>query len=133
MVVTTASLTIPNFDGGSYAFDFVVYVVNQSQWFVISADLPSSTTPYLTSGQVIASGTNFGAGPLNGAYLFAVAGYDAFSAGNDSTIGVFQTGGIAGPVSNASVSMTRVTIFPALALRGSIRLTQSIHPPGGST
>jgi hypothetical protein len=96
-----ASLTIPNPNGGSYAFDFVVYVVNQSQWFLIGADLPSATTPYLTSGQVIASSSNYGAGPLNGAYMFAMAGYDAFSAGNDSTIGVFQAANT-GTVSNAA-------------------------------
>jgi hypothetical protein len=96
-----ASITIPNPNGGTYAFDFVVYVVNQSQWFLIGADLPSATTPYLTSGQAIASSSNYGAGPLNGAYMFAMAGYDAFSAGNDSTIGVFQAVS-AGTVSNAT-------------------------------
>jgi hypothetical protein len=96
-----ASLTIPNPNGSSYAFDFVVYVVNQSQWFLIGADLPGAGTPYLTSGQVIASSGNYGAGPLNGAYMFAMAGYDAFSAGNDSTIGVFQTMST-GSVSNAA-------------------------------
>ena len=97
----TASLTIPNPNGGAYTFDFVVYVVDQSQWILIDADMPSALTPYIPGGLAVASSGTYGAGPLNGAYMFGMQGHDFFAAGDDSTIGVFQANR-AGTLGNVS-------------------------------
>ena len=94
-------VAIPNPNGGAYTFDFVIYMVNQSQWILVDADMPSATTPYIVSGQAIVSSGTYGAGPLNGAYMFGMQGYDFFAPGGDATIGVFQAAS-AGTVSNAS-------------------------------
>ncbi len=97
----TVALSIPTAGGGTYTFDFVTYVVNQSQWFIVASDSPNAMTPYLASGQMILSAGSYGSSAIVGSYMFGLDGYDFILVGNEATIGVFESGS-AGALSGVS-------------------------------
>jgi len=86
----TASFIVPIGGGQSFALDFVVYVVNSSELFLLTSDIPSDATPFLASGRAISAAGNYAAGSLNGSYMFGEEGFDFGNFGNDATIGVAQ-------------------------------------------
>ncbi|MGB9420278.1 MAG: hypothetical protein WBR14_05160 [Candidatus Acidiferrum sp.] len=78
---------------GQLTFDFVFYVLNGSDFILISNDLASSgsTTPLL-AGRVLASNAIDGATPLNGYYLLASQGLQASgtTVGNIAKLGTIN-------------------------------------------
>jgi len=75
----TGSYTITTPDG-PLTFDFAYYIVNGSDFYLISSDDPNTTGNFVLSGRALkASATS---APLNGFYLAAFTGID-FVNGND--------------------------------------------------
>ncbi len=59
---------------GSNILDWVIYVVNENQFFVMSADTLGSNTP-LTVGRAISTASSFTTGTFSGSYIFHITGY----------------------------------------------------------
>ncbi|HUN62232.1 MAG TPA: Ig domain-containing protein [Candidatus Sulfotelmatobacter sp.] len=74
-------------------YDFAFYVLNASDFLLISIDntQSTSTTPLL-AGRALASTTNYAAAPLNGYYLLASQGYQSLGTniGNIAQIGTLN-------------------------------------------
>lgn len=91
----TGTTTIPFGAGQNLTFSFTVYLISDSNFFIISTD-PIATVPLL-SGQAIVTQQSFTAAQLNGFYLLAVEGLNksVTPAANDATIGIanFQGNG----------------------------------------
>lgn len=88
----TGTYTIPA-DAGNFTFDFVFYVLNGSDFILLSTDSPVAVgSAPLLSGRALASSATFAAGALNGSYLLASQGLAAggSTAGNLAEIGTLQ-------------------------------------------
>jgi hypothetical protein len=69
----TGSYTIPNGET-PFTFGFVYYIVNGSDFFMISNDDPSTVGNFVLAGRALASAAS--STPLNGYYLTALNGFD---------------------------------------------------------
>lgn len=91
----TGRLRIPQ-DGGALMFNFALYMLNASDFYIISTDnLDFETNPdgILLSGRALAAGTSYGAGALIGDYLLASMGFDSDSSRNYAQIGALDANG----------------------------------------
>jgi hypothetical protein len=68
----TLTLTVPNFAGGK--FNFAIYVVSSSEFFVLSTDLLSSANPLFSGPALLQSGAPFGTSTFNGKSIFNETG-----------------------------------------------------------
>jgi hypothetical protein len=68
------SYTIPDGAAGSLTFDFAYYVINGSDFYIISNDDPSVAGNFILSGRALQSAAS--AAVLNGYYLVAESGID---------------------------------------------------------
>ena len=78
---------------GNLSFDFAFYVVNRSDFILLSTDPPvSGSTTLLLSGRALASSATYESGPLNGYYLIASHGLEVSgsSVGNVVDIGTMN-------------------------------------------
>jgi hypothetical protein len=80
----TGTYTTPT-PTGSLAFNFVLYMLNASDFILMSTDPPSSVP--LLAGRALASSASYAANPLNGSLLFVAEGYDAAVPGNFVQLG----------------------------------------------
>jgi hypothetical protein len=86
---------------GSLAFNFVLYMLNASDFILMSTDPPSSVP--LLAGRALASSASYAANPLNGSFLFVAEGYDATAPGNFAQLGNL-TASNTGSITPATVS-----------------------------
>jgi hypothetical protein len=101
----TGVISLPTGTGSALTFGFAFYVINGSDFYVISTDSPSDvvSSSGLLAGQALATKASFAPGSLSGSYLLAGLGFDpsAFEGGggNVAEIANFQAsadGAIAG-------------------------------------
>ena len=72
----TGTYTIPT-AGGNLTFDFAFYILNKSDFILLSNDSPvSAGSAPLLSGRVLASNATYAAGALSGDYLLASQGLE---------------------------------------------------------
>ena len=88
----TGTYTIPT-AGGNLTFDFAFYILNGSDFILLSSDPPSTAgSAPLLSGRVLASSARYAAGALNGYYLLASQGLEVSGSniGNFAEIGTLN-------------------------------------------
>ena len=88
----TGTYTIPT-AGGNLTFDFAFYILNGSDFILLSSDPPSTAgSAPLLSGRVLASSARHAAGALNGNYLLASQGLEVSEShiGNFAEIGTLN-------------------------------------------
>src|SRR5271157_553949 len=88
----TGTYTIPT-AGGNLTFDFAFYILNGSDFILLSSDPPSTAgSAPLLSGRVLASSARHAAGALNGNYLLASQGLQVSGSniGNFAEIGTLN-------------------------------------------
>jgi hypothetical protein len=86
----TYNITSPS---GVLTFDFAFYILNGSDFLLISTDSPISVgSAPLLSGRALATGASFPAGALNGYYVMALQGIEVGSkkVGNYAAIGTLN-------------------------------------------
>jgi hypothetical protein len=91
----TGTLTISQQGGEPLKLNFALYILNASDFYIISSDnLNFETNPdgILLSGRALATEPSFGPSPLNGNYLLASMGFDSDSGRNYVQIGALQAG-----------------------------------------
>lgn len=69
----TGTLTV-NTDEGALVFDFVYYVVNEADVYIMSSDDPNSSPGVLFAGRALSTGTN--SGTPSGSFISAQTGLD---------------------------------------------------------
>jgi hypothetical protein len=72
----TGTLTV-NTDEGTLVFDFVYYVVNDADVYIMSSDNPNDSPGVLFAGRALSTGTN--SGTPNGSFISAQTGLDCTS------------------------------------------------------
>jgi len=87
----TGTYTIPT-SGGDLTFDFAFYILNGSDFILLSIDPPTSGSAPLLSGRALASSARYEAGALNGYYLLASQGLEVSGSniGNLAEIGTMN-------------------------------------------
>jgi len=78
----TGTYTIPT-SNGNLTFDFVFYVLNGSDFILLSTDSPAAGSAPLLSGRALASSARYAKGALDGHYLLVAQGLD----GNGERVG----------------------------------------------
>jgi hypothetical protein len=125
----TGSISVPVAQG-TLAFDFTFYVVNGSDFYVISTDLPSDlSSSGLVTGQALATKASFTPGSLNGYYLLAGLGFDAtaivdLGAGNVAEIGNFQAS-TGGAIVGGNIYVNDAGSFATQPISGGTYVTQT--------
>ena len=76
---------------GTFTFDYAVYVINSSDFFIISTDVVSDVG--LLSGRALQTDPSFTSAPLNGYYLLALSGFDSNVGDNFVELGTLQFNG----------------------------------------
>jgi large repetitive protein len=69
----TGTYILPN-GGNPLTFDYAVYMISASEYFIVSTDTDSSVP--VSSGRGIATGTSFGLSTLSGNYIVHATGFD---------------------------------------------------------
>ena len=108
----TGTLTIP-IAGSTSAFNFVFYVLNGSDFILLSTDSPVAPgSAPLLAGRALASSATYPAGALNGYYLLAAQGIAATgtTARNLAEIGTFNATG-AGAIPTATLYVNNAGTF----------------------
>ncbi len=85
----TTSLTIPGFDGGT--FHFAVYVVNASEFFLLSTDQLSFENPLMNGDALLQSGAPYATNSFSGASVFYDSGWTGSA--SDVSVGRFTYDG----------------------------------------
>ncbi len=88
----TGTYTIPT-AGGNLTFDFAFYILNGSEFILLSSDPPSTAgSAPLLSGRALAANARYAAGALNGSYLLASQGLEVSEShiGNFAEIGTLN-------------------------------------------
>jgi hypothetical protein len=88
----TGTYTIPT-AGGNFTFDFAFYILNGSDFILLSSDSPATAgSAPLLSGRALASSAKYAAGALNGDYLLASQGLEVSGSniGNYAEIGTLN-------------------------------------------
>ncbi len=89
----TGTYAIPT-AGGNLKFDFAFYILNGSDFILLSKDAPSTAgSAPLLSGRALAANARYAAGALNGNYLLASQGLEVSEShiGNFAEIGTLNT------------------------------------------
>jgi hypothetical protein len=127
----TGSISLPLGQNTFLAFDFTFYVVNGSDFYLISTDSPSDAADSsgLLTGQALATKASFTPGSLNGSYLLAGLGFDPtaiadIGAGNVAEIGNFQASS-GGTIAGGNVYVNDAGSFATQAISGGTYLTQT--------
>src|SRR5208283_3845667 len=82
----TGTYTIPA-TGGNLTFDFAFYILNGSDFLVLSTDSPSKAgSPPLLAGRVLASNPSYAPGAVNGYYIVASQGLAASGSNTANTV-----------------------------------------------
>lgn len=84
----TGTYSIPDGENGTLSYDFSVYMINATDFLLISTDSVSEVP--LLSGRALQTNPSFGAAPLNGYYLDAAAGFDDDNGGNYVEVGTLN-------------------------------------------
>jgi hypothetical protein len=84
----SGTYTIPNGDDAIISFDFAIYVINASDFYIMATD-PSDSVPAI-GGRVLETAASFTATPLNGFYLLTGSGFDPDAGANAVEIGTLQ-------------------------------------------
>jgi hypothetical protein len=91
----TGTYTIPT-SGGNLTFDFAFYILNESDFILLSTDSPiTAGSASLLSGRALASSATHAAGALNGYYLLTSQGIEVSGGniGNLAEIGTLNATG----------------------------------------
>jgi hypothetical protein len=108
----TGTYTIPT-PGGNLTFDFAFYILNKSDFILLSTDSPLSTgSAPLLSGRALASSATYAAGALSGDYLLASQGLERIGNGtaNRAEIGTLNASR-AGAIPNAILYVNDAGIY----------------------
>jgi hypothetical protein len=84
----TGSYSIPLSSKGTLTFDFALYMINATDFFIVSTDLVSHVS--LLSGRAMQTNASFSSSALNAYYLLALDGFDGEAGANFVEIGVLQ-------------------------------------------
>jgi len=128
----TGSISVPLGENTFLAFDFSFYIVNGSDFYMLSTDPPTAATDSsgLLSGQALATKASFTPGSLNGFYLLAGLGFDTnafvygYGGGNVAEIGNFQASS-AGAIIGGDIYLNDVGDFGIQAISGGTYVTQT--------
>lgn len=128
----TGSISVPMGGNTFLAFDFSFYIVNGSDFYILSTDPPTAVTDSsgLLSGQALATKASFTPGSLNGFYLLAGLGFDinafvyGYGGGNVAEIGNFQASS-AGAIIGGKIYLNDVGDFGIQAISSGTYVTQT--------
>jgi hypothetical protein len=129
----TGSLSVPLGENTFLAFNFSFYIVNGSDFYILSTDPPTAVADSsgLLSGQALATNASFTPGSLNGFYLLAGSGFDAFQSpdygyfgGNVAEIGNFQASS-AGAIIGGNIYRNDAGTFGIQAISGGACVTET--------
>ena len=128
----TGSISVPLGENTSLAFDFCFYIVNGSDFYILSTDPPTAVTDSsgLLSGQALATKASFTPGSLNGFYLLAGLGFDTnaflygYGGANVAEIGNFQASS-AGAIIGGNIYLNDADDFGIQAISGGTYVTQT--------
>jgi len=128
----TGSISVPMGGNTFLAFDFSFYIVNGSDFYILSTDPPTAVTDSsgLLSGQALATKASFTPGSLNGFYLLAGLGFDinafvyGYGGGNVAEIGNFQANS-AGAIIGGKIYLNDVGDFGIQAISSGTYVTQT--------
>ena len=128
----TGSISVPMGGNTFLAFNFSFYIVNGSDFYILSTDPPTAVTDSsgLLSGQALATKASFTPGSLNGFYLLAGLGFDinafvyGYGGGNVAEIGNFQASS-AGAIIGGKIYLNDVGDFGIQAISSGTYVTQT--------
>jgi hypothetical protein len=126
----TGSISVPMGENTFLAFDFSFYVINGSDFYIVSTDPPTAVADSsgLLSGQALATNASFTPGSLNGYYLLAGLGYDlnpySYGGSNVAEIGNFQASS-AGTIIGGNIYLNDIGDFGIHAISGGMYVTQT--------
>jgi hypothetical protein len=127
----TGSISVPLGKNTFLAFDFSFYIVNGSDFYMVSTDSPTAVADSsgLLSGQALATKASFTPGSLNGFYLLAGLGflvnpYDYGGGGNVAEIGNFQASST-GAIIGGNIYLNDAGGFGIQAISGGTYVTQT--------
>ncbi len=128
----TGSISVPLGENTFLAFDFSFYIVNGSDFYIVSTDPLTAVTDSsgLLSGQALATKASFTPGSLNGFYLLAGLGFDTnaflygYGGGNVAEIGNFQASS-AGAIIGGNIYLNDADDFGIQAISGGTYVTQT--------
>jgi hypothetical protein len=126
----TGSISVPLGGNTFLAFDFSFYVINGSDFYIVSTDSPTAVADSsgLLSGQALATNASFTPGSLNGFYLLAGSGFDFdpydYGGSNVAEIGNFQASS-AGSIIGGNIYLNDVGTFGVQAISGGTYVTQT--------
>jgi hypothetical protein len=125
----TGTLTV-NTDEGTLQFDFVYYVVNDSDVFIMSSDDPNTGAGVLFGGRALSTGTS-GSSP-SGNFIYAMTGLDCTNCGsggssnNGNNVAQLATLGVTGPgAATAKVYLNDGGTFTTNSFTGTFSLEQA--------
>jgi hypothetical protein len=121
----TGTLTV-NTDEGTLEFDFVYYVVNEADVYIMSSDDPNTGAGVLFGGRALSTGTT-GSSP-NGNFIYAMTGLDCTSCGTDEGNNVAQlaTLGVAAEgAARATVYLNDAGTFTTNSYTGTFTVEQA--------
>jgi hypothetical protein len=128
----TGSISVPLGENTFLAFDFSFYIVNGSDFYIVSTDPPTAVADSsgLLSGQALATNASFTPGSLNGFYLLAGLGFDTnafvygYGGANVAEIGNFQASS-AGAIIGGNIYLNDADDFGIQAISGGTYVTQT--------
>jgi hypothetical protein len=128
----TGSISVPLGENTSLAFDFCFYIVNGSDFYILSTDPPTAVTDSsgLLSGQALATKASFTPGSLNGFYLLAGLGFDTnaflygYGGANVAEIGNFQASS-AGAIIGGNIYLNDADYFGIQTISAGTYVTQT--------
>ena len=127
----TGTYAIPVGPGSELGLDFAIYVVNGTDFYIISTDRPNDedNSSGLLSGQALATKASFTPGSLNGSYLLAGLGFDTAAffdvgLGNVAEIGNF-TANSGGAIVGGNIYVNDVGAFSTNPISAGTYVTQT--------
>ena len=134
-VSSTTGRATGSFNGGAgVTFNWVYYVVNKNEIFIVSADTPAAGTP-VAGGRALVTGSSFSNASLSGKYIIHVSGSGGGSANVTLGLLTLSSGALNGTLSQYSVgspSTNSITggTYSVNATSGRVTVTGAgNHPP----
>jgi|GEM_PF-1543974 len=109
----TGTYTVP-VTGGNLTFDFAFYILNGSDFLLLSTDSPSKAgSPPLLAGRVLASNPSYAPGAVNGYYIVASQGLAASGSNTANTVEIGTFNAAAGAIPSGVVYLNHAGNYSA--------------------